>query len=78
MSFFNPEVSPYCNPAARSSPSILRVISAPPAVLLDALVGECDVKDIDVNGNEAGLGFPARREITPGFFSRGKRLRTSY
>ena len=68
MSGFNPEVSPYCNPAARASPSIVKVVSS---VLVKVEVGDRDVKDIEVNGNEAGLGLPTRREITPGFFSRG-------
>lgn len=70
MSGFNPEVSPYCNPAARASPSTVKVVSAS-LVLFDPEVGRRDVNDIEVNGNEAGFGLPARREITPGFFSRG-------
>ena len=78
VSCFNPEVSPYCNPAARSSPSIVRVVSTTPLVLPRLEVGERDVKDTELNGNDTELGFPARREITPGFFSRGYRLRTEY
>jgi hypothetical protein len=70
VSGFNPEVSPYCNPAARASPSTVRVVSAT-SVLFKPEVGGREVKDIEVNGNEAALGLPARREITPGFFSRG-------
>jgi hypothetical protein len=32
---------------------------------------------MDVNGNVVAFGFPARRDITPGIFSRGNIPRTN-
>lgn len=36
------------------------------------------VNEREVKGNVEALGFPARREMTPGVCSRGKRPRTGY
>ena len=41
-------------------------------------LGEADAMDTDVNGKEAELGLPARREIRPGFFSKGWEFRTCW
>lgn len=40
------------------------------------LVGDRAVKEREVMGKVSGLGFPARRDIIFGRFSRGNRLRT--
>lgn len=67
---FQPAVSPYCKAWERSSPSTVNVTSS------WGFKGDLAVKLNDVNGKVDGFGFPASNEISPGVFSKGKRLRT--
>ena len=45
-------------------------------VSLPGSVGDRDVSCIDVKGKVDEFGFPAKRDISPGVASKGKRLRT--
>lgn len=63
-------MGPYCKPAERSFPDSEIDCSC------DGSVGEVILKDNDLKGNMASLGFPARSDITPGLFSNGNSPRT--
>src|SRR5882762_2102118 len=65
-----PAIGPYCK-ACRSASGLRDIESS-----FEGSSGERVVKFRDVMGNVAELGYPARKEITPGFFSSGMILRT--
>ena len=65
-----PAVGPYCKP--ESSSSWLRCTGSSTV----GSTGSRNVKFRDVIGNVDECGLPARREITPGSCSRGRRERT--
>jgi hypothetical protein len=66
----NPAVSEYWSAWSRRAPVIVYNLSTVESS------GERAVNETDVSGNESGFGFPARRDIIPGRFSNGYKLRT--
>ena len=73
-----PAVGPYWRPSARAE-GVREIVRSDDDEVADESFSEGGafaVNVMEVNGNEEGLGFPARREIMPGWFSRGNRLRT--